>query len=131
MRIDVGLWFGVGLLGLLPAGAAADKPITAEEATKKFGEKVLVEMVVRASKERLEKFGEIYLDSEEDFRSPKNLGVVITKAGAAAFANAGIKDPATHFKGKTIRVSGTVSEKDKKFRLIVEDPKQIEVVEKK
>jgi hypothetical protein len=123
----------VRLLGvvLLSALAADDKPITAEEATKKVGEKVVVEMRVRASKDRLEKHGEIYLDSEEDFHDPKNLGVIITKAGAAAFAKAGVKDPASHFKGRTIRVSGTISVMDKKVRLVVDDPKQIEVVEKK
>ncbi len=142
MRIDVPSGLGIVLLVVLPVGAggreplrtkddAAGKPITAEEATKKVGEKVVVQMVVRASKERLEKFGEIYLDSEEDFHDPKNLGVVITKACAEAFAEAGIKEPAVHFKGKTICVKGTVTEKDKKFRLIVEDPKQIEIVEKK
>ena len=75
--------------------------------------------------------GEIYLDSEKDYRDPKNLGVIINKAGAAAFAKAGVKDPAAHFKGKTIRVTGTVSQMDKKIRLVVEDPKQIEIVEKK
>jgi len=89
-----------------------------------------VQMLVRASKDRLEKRGEIYLDSEEDFHDPKNLGVIINKTGAAALAKAGIKDPAAHFKDKTIRVTGTVTEEDKKFRLVVEDPKQIEIVEK-
>jgi hypothetical protein len=122
------LWDVAALLaGASPAG----KAITAEQATKKAGEKVVVEMLVRASKDRLEKRGEIYLDSEEDFHDPKNLGVVINKAGAAAFARAGIKDPADHFKAKTICVTGTVTVEEERARIVVEDPKQIEVVQKK
>src|SRR5437588_1591658 len=52
---------------------------------KKVNEEVVVQMLVKATKNRLEKRGEIYLDSEEDFRDEKNLGVVITKVGAAKF----------------------------------------------
>src|SRR5262249_50033294 len=95
---------------------------------KKVNEKVTVKMVVRVSKNRLEKRGEIYLDSEEDFHDPKNLGIVITRTGAAKFAEAGVKEPASHFKGKTIHVTGTVIIKEKRPRIEVEDPKQIEIV---
>jgi hypothetical protein len=102
--------------------------ITAEQAAKKVGEKVVVEMLVRSSKDRLEKRGEIYLDSEEDFRDHNNLGIIINMAGAAAFGRAGVKDPAAHFKGKSIRVTGTVTVEEKRPRIVVEDPKQVEVV---
>jgi hypothetical protein len=122
--------FVVGLLALR-ATAADDKPLTPAEAVKKVNEKVTVQMEVKAAKDRLEKRGEIYLDSEEDFRDPKNLGVVVTRAGAAKFKEAGIDDPAGHFKGKTIRVTGTVILKEERPRIEVEDPKQIEAVEKK
>jgi hypothetical protein len=105
-----------------------DKPLSPADAIKKVNEKVTVEMLVKASKNRIEKRGEIYLDSEEDFQDPKNLGIVITKAGAAKFAEAGVKEPAAHFKGKTIRVTGTVIVKEKRPRIEVDDPKQIEVV---
>ena len=84
------------------------KPLTPAEAIKKVNEKVTVEMVVQASKNALEKRKEIYLDSEEDFRNEKNLAVVINADGAAKFKEAGVEDPAAHFKGKTIRVTGTV-----------------------
>ncbi len=104
------------------------KPLTPVEATKKVNEKVLVEMQVKATKNRLEKRGEIYLDSEEDFKDPKNLGVVVTKAGAAKFKEAGVDDPAVHFKGKTIRVTGTVIIKEGRPRIEVDDPKRIEIV---
>jgi hypothetical protein len=120
------------LLMLVPvAGRADDKPLSPEDAIKKVNEKVTVEMTVRASKNRLEKRGEIYLDSEEDFHDAKNLGVVITKTGAAKFIEAGVKDPAAHFKGKTIRVVGTVILKEKRPRIEVDDPKQITIVKPK
>jgi DNA/RNA endonuclease YhcR with UshA esterase domain len=108
-----------------------DKPLSPAEASKRVNEKVLVEMLVKASKNRLEQRKEIYLDSEEDFRDPKNLAVVVNLAGAANFKEAGIDDPAEHFKGKTIRVSGTVTKENDRPRIVVEDPKQIKIVEKK
>jgi hypothetical protein len=111
---------------------AQDKPpppIPPAEAGKHVGERVVVEMRVRASKDRLAKRKEIYLDSTANFRDPKNLGVVITAAGAARFRAAGVKGPAAYFKGKTIRVTGVVAvEKKTRYRILVDDPKQIRVV---
>jgi len=118
------------LLGSM-VSRADDKPLSPEEAIKKVNEKVTVEMTVKASKNRLEKRGEIYLDSEEDFHDAKNLGIVITKPGAARFAEAGVKEPAGHFKGKTIRVVGTVIIKEERPRIEVDDPKQISIVKPK
>lgn len=111
----------VWLLGAEPA-------IAPEDARQHVGKEVRVDMVVKASKDRLEKRGEIYLDSTDDFRDPKNLGVIIDKTGAAKFKEAGIADPAGHFLGKTIRVRGVVSILDERTRIIVSDPKQIRVL---
>ena len=108
--------------------AASDKPLSPTEARKAVGKRVTVEMVVRASKDRLEKRKEIYLDSEEDFRDEKNFAVVINAEGAATLKAAGIGDPAGHFKGKTIRATGTVVEHEGVPRIVVSDPKQIPVV---
>ena len=121
------------LCGFLVVAADAEdnKPLTPVEAIKKVNEKVVVEMQVKATKNRLEKRGEIYLDSEEDFRDEKNLGIVVTKTGAAKFKEAGVDDPAVHFKDKTIRVTGTVIIKEERPRIEVDDPKQIQIVEKK
>jgi hypothetical protein len=119
--------------GFLVVGADAEdtRPLTPVEAIKKVNEKVVVEMQVKATKNRLEKRGDIYLDSEEDFRDKKNLGIVVTKSGAAKFKEAGVDDPAVHFKDKTIRVTGTVIIKEKRPRIEVDDSKQIQIVEKK
>jgi hypothetical protein len=105
------------------------KPLTPAEAIKRENEKVTVEMTVKASKNALQKRKEIYLDSEEDFRDAKNLAAVINEEGAAKFKDAGVDDPAAHFKGKTIRVTGTVTRVDDRPRIVVSDPKQIKVVE--
>jgi hypothetical protein len=118
-------------LSIAVAAAEEGKPITPVEAIKRVNEEVTVQMRVRATKNRLEKRGEIYLDSEEDFRDKKNLGIVVTRAGAAKFKEAGVKDPAVHFKEKIIRVKGTVIIKMDRPRIEVEDPKQIQTVEEK
>ena len=120
----------LGMLTLVHIPADEFKPLTPAEAIKKVNEKITVFMVVKASKNRLEKRGEIYLDSEQDFRDEKNLAIVITKAGAPRFKEAGVNDPATHFKGKTIQVQGTVIMKENRPRIEVDDPKQIKIVEK-
>lgn len=121
------------MLLLIAAMARADeaKPLTPGEAIKKVDEKVTVQMKVRAAKDRLEKRGEVYLDSEEDFKDAKNLGVVITKAGAKSLKKAGIADPADHFMNKTIRVTGTVLIKEERPRIEIDDAKQIKVIDKK
>lgn len=121
------------MFGLMVLSAKADdaKPLTPVEAIDKINETVLVLMEVKATKNRLEKRGEIYLDSKEDFRDDDNLGVVITKVGAAKFKEAGIDDPAQHFKGKTIRVRGKVVIKEDRPRIEIDDPKQIELADRK
>jgi hypothetical protein len=110
--------------------AADDKPLTPVEARKRLGEKIIVEMTVRAAKDRLDHRGEIYLDSEPNFRDDKNFAVVLTRAGAASLKAAGIDKPAEHFKDKKIRASGTVKEVDKIFRIEIDNAKQIQLVDR-
>ena len=114
--------------GLLPARADGDKPLTPAEAVKRVGQTVSVEMQVRKAKDRLEKHGLIYLDSEDDFHSPTNLGVAITRAAAAKFKEKGVADPAAHLLGKTIRVRGEVLIFETRPYLPVADPGQVEIV---
>jgi DNA/RNA endonuclease YhcR with UshA esterase domain len=112
----------------LVATADQSKPLSPVEARKQVGEEVTVKMAVKASKDRLERHGVIYLDAEEDFRDKKNFAVVITKKGAASLKAAGISDPATHFKGKTITATGTVKEVEGVPRVEIDDAKNIAVV---
>src|SRR5262249_50861628 len=118
------------LAGAAGLAAADDKPLGPVEARKKVGEKITVQMRVKASKDRLEKHGEIYLDAETDFKDRKNFAVVITKKGAASLKKAGVADPAGHYKGKTIRATGKVKEVGGVPRIEVEDAKQVSVVKK-
>jgi DNA/RNA endonuclease YhcR with UshA esterase domain len=108
---------------------ADEKALTPVEARKKVDSTITVEMTVQAAKDRLEKRGEIYLDAEADFHDEKNFAVVITKAGAAKLKEAGIDNPAEHFKGKKIRATGIVKEVDKVPRIEIDDAKQIRIVE--
>jgi hypothetical protein len=124
--------FVAGLVVALCAGpvsGAGDNPLTPAEARRKVGEMITVEMTVRAAKDRLEKRGEIYLDSETDFRDERNFAVVITKAGAASLKEAGIDNPAEHFKDRKIRATGPVKEVDKVPRIEIDDARQIKIAD--
>ena len=101
-------------------------PLTPLEAANRVNEQVTVEMLVRAAK-NCPHCSQIFLDSEEDHHDPNNLAVAVTETGAARFKGARIGDPARHFKGKTIRVTGVVMLKDNRPRIEVDDPGQIEV----
>jgi len=111
------------------AAGAEDKALTPIQARTKIGEKITVEMTVRAAKDRLSKRGEIYLDAETDFRDEKNFAVVITKAGAESLKKAGIENPADHFKDKKIQATGTVKEVDKVPRIEIDEAKNIRLIQ--
>jgi DNA/RNA endonuclease YhcR with UshA esterase domain len=117
----------VGLVSLPALGADEEKPLSPVEARKQVGKEITVKMEVKAAKDRLEKRGEIYLDAEENFKDEKNFAVVITKKGAASLKEAGITDPADHFKGKTITAKGAVKEVDDVPRIEIDDAKQIAI----
>jgi DNA/RNA endonuclease YhcR with UshA esterase domain len=121
----------VGLVALPAAAADEPKPLGPVEARKQVGKEITVRMEVKTAKDRLEKRGEIYLDAEEDFKDEKNFAVVITKKGAASLKEAGIADPADHYKGKTITARGAVKEVDGIPRIEIDEAKQIRVTEPK
>ena len=58
----------------------------------------------------------------------KCLAVAVTEAGATRFRGMRIDDPALHFKGKIIQVTGMVILKENRPQIEVNDPKQIEVM---
>jgi hypothetical protein len=105
----------------------ADKPLTPVEARKAVGKTITVQMTVKAAKDRLEKRGEIYLDSDEDFKDEKNFAVVINKDGAVDLKKKGIDDPAAHFKNQVIVASGEVKEVDNVPRIEISEAKQIKL----
>jgi hypothetical protein len=103
------------------------KSISAVEAINRLNEPVTVEMRVKATKS-CTCSSQFFLDSEENKRDPKNLGVIVTTDGATRFKDCKIDDPAVHFQGRTIRVHGTVVLKDDRPYIEVDDPAQIEIV---
>jgi DNA/RNA endonuclease YhcR with UshA esterase domain len=104
-------------------------PLSPLEAAKLVNEEVTVEMRVKAAK-NCPHCSQIFLDSEEDHHDPTNLAVAVTRIGKANFEESKIDDPAGYFKGKTIRVTGTVILKENRPAIEVDDPRQVEVVEK-
>jgi DNA/RNA endonuclease YhcR with UshA esterase domain len=110
------------VLVLPPFLAAADdtaKPISREEAAKQVNEKVTLKMEVKAAALRN---GVCFLNSQEDFKDAKNFTVFIGKDALPKFQEAKIGDPAAHFKGKTIVVTGKVTLYREKPQIAVEGP---------
>jgi DNA/RNA endonuclease YhcR with UshA esterase domain len=133
------LFSGISLIAVLCVAAvipvraddAAKTPVPvvmADHAREYINKKCTVEMTVKASKNAVPR-KLYYLDSEEDFHDEKNFAIVISYDHAAAFQVAGIDNPAEHYKGKTIRVTGTVIDEDDQVRIRCDDPKQITLVE--
>ena len=102
-------------------------PLSAPEARTRINQQVTVEMQVKAAK-NCQRCSLMFLDSEEDHHDAKNFAVAITDTGIGRFREAKIDDPAGHFKGRTIRVTGKVVVKDSQPQIEVDDPGQIKVV---
>jgi hypothetical protein len=102
-------------------------PLSPLEAINRVNEKGTVEMLVKAAK-NCQRCSLMFLDSEEDHHDARNFAVAVTEAGKGKFREAKIDDPAGHFKGKTIRVTGVVTVKDKQPQIEVDDPGQIEIM---
>jgi DNA/RNA endonuclease YhcR with UshA esterase domain len=107
----------------------AAMPLSPLEAAHRVNEQITVQMLVKAAK-NCQHCSQIFLDSEEDHHDPNNMAVAVTKTGKPRFNDMGIHDPAGHFKGKLIRVTGVVTLKQNQPQIAVDDPRQIEVVEK-
>lgn len=119
LPLGVAIFFVTALVTTIHAD---EKPIAATEAVKRVNQEVYVEMKVETAKDRLAERGVIYLDSEDDFKDPKNLGVVITKKGAESLREKKkIDKPADHFRGKKIRAKGKVILVDELPRIEIED----------
>jgi DNA/RNA endonuclease YhcR with UshA esterase domain len=103
-------------------------PLSAPEARTRINERITVEMPVKAAK-NCQRCSLMFLDSEEDQHDTKNFAVAITDTGKVKYREVKIDDPAGYFKGKTIRVSGVVTVKDKQPQIEVDDPNQIAVVQ--
>jgi DNA/RNA endonuclease YhcR with UshA esterase domain len=119
---------------LVPALVRADdkdaKPLPPAEAAKHVNEKVTIEMEVK-SVGMSRGGGAAFLNSAEDFRDKDNFTVFLDKDAIEKFKKAKVDDLSSHFKGKTVRVTGTVKLYREKPEIAVDDPEQVQVVEKK
>jgi DNA/RNA endonuclease YhcR with UshA esterase domain len=109
------------------AAVADAVAITPDEAASHAGKECVVAMRVNSSRHMADA-GRCYLNSQKDFREENNLTVVIFKRGLESFAVEKIEDPAEHFRGKTIRVTGTVEMYKDKPQIKVDRADQIEIV---
>jgi DNA/RNA endonuclease YhcR with UshA esterase domain len=112
-------------MGFVLAQDAA--PLTPADAAKKVDQKVTVEFEVKSTGGKTA----VYLNSEADFKSDKNFTVFLPAKAVEKFKAAKVDDPAVHFKGKTVRVTGTVTLFKEKPQIKVDGPDQIKLVEKK
>jgi DNA/RNA endonuclease YhcR with UshA esterase domain len=124
----------VAVLLLAPALLRADdkdtKALSPAEAAKRVGEKCTVEMEVKSV--GMSKDGSVaFLNSQEDFKDEKNFTAFVGKEAVEKLKKAKVEDLAAHFKGKTVRVTGTVKLYRERPEIVVDDPEQIQVVEKK
>lgn len=108
--------------------AVAAAAIPAAEALSHVGEECAVEFVVENAR-KLDDKNVCFLNSLKDHREKGNFTAVIFRDALARFAADGVDNPADAFLGKTIRVSGLVAERGGQAQIIVESPRQIEVVE--
>src|SRR5437660_315357 len=119
------------VLWLVAAVVADDKDVKAispAEAAKKVNEKCIVQMEVKS----VGKVREVlFLNSKEDYKDKDNFSIFINKEGVEKLKEAKIDDPVAHFKGKVIRVTGTVKLFRERPEIVVEKADQIKVVEKK
>jgi uncharacterized protein (TIGR03067 family) len=101
------------------------KPIGPAEAAQKVNEQVTLQMDVKASAGR----GQVcFLNSEENFRDAKTFTVFINRDALAKFKEAKIQDPAAHFKGKTVQVTGKVVLYNNRPEIVLSGPDAIKIV---
>src|SRR5262249_27978700 len=109
--------------------AKGGNPDLAAEAKKHQGKEWTVEMVVAATGASAAR-GLVFLNSEKDFRSERNLTVVLhLKELEDELRPAKSADARGHCAGKTVRVKGTVSESRGAPQIEVKKLGQIKVVE--
>jgi alkaline phosphatase D len=100
----------------------------AEQAMKHLGKEWRVEFTVQATG-KARNGSLVFLNSEPDFRSAKNLTVVLDMTAVRKELEAAkIADPAKHYAGKKVEVSGTVSLFSKRPQIMVKKLAQVKVV---
>jgi uncharacterized protein (TIGR03067 family) len=112
----------------LVRGEEPAKPVTPAEAAKKVNEQVTIRMAVQAVGRGRDN-AVIFLNSEKSFRDEENFTVFINRDALAKFKEAKIADPAEHFKGKTVQVTGKVILYNNHPEIALSGPDAITIVE--
>ena len=110
-----------------PAAVRAEDAIAPLEATKKIGEKVVVEMEVKSSK--LLDSGICYLNSNANFKDKENLTIFLPKSTVEKFKGSKIDDPSVHFKGKKVRITGVVTPRNGQAQIKIDNVDQLKLVD--
>lgn len=112
-----------------PSGTATTSVVVKPaDAAKHLNGRCTVEFVVRAANIQPSTPPIGFLNSEADFRNPANFTVVVFDEGLQKYKAAGVADFGGHFADKRIRVTGQVTERRERLQIVVNDPKQIEIV---
>lgn len=120
------LAFAILLAALLQLQAQDIEPTVPADAVKSLGKpSAYIELTVQATKNRLEKRGLIYLDSEASFEDANNLGIALSAGVAEQLKSVGIEKPEEYFLGKKIRVTGPVMRFEERLYLPVLDIAQL------
>lgn len=110
-------------------GDESPKKIAPEDARSHVGTVCTVTFKVRHTKHGVNR-KTYFLDSLEDFRSEKNLGVQISEATAEKLkTEKNVTSPDVHYADKTIRVAGKVFLQEGRAYIAVEKVDQIDVVD--
>lgn len=109
--------------------ALVGDPLPADKAKDHIDEEGTFRLTVQFSR-NVERSKVYFLNSEKDYHDAKNLAIVIEYEHADAFKDAGIDDPSTYYRDKTIEVTGKVINERDQTRIRVTSPKQIKVVSK-
>ncbi len=101
--------------------------VSVADASKHVNEKCVIEMEVKSTG----KSGDlVFLNSETNFRDEKNFTIVMQKAAIEQLAQAKVADAAGHFKGKTVRVTGTIVLFREKPQIAIEDATCIQIADR-
>lgn len=106
-------------------------PIKPAEARKYVGKKCVVEFDVKKTKHAAKR-KTYYIDSEEEFRDEKNIGIQISEPTALKLREEKkVEDVVKFYEARRIRVTGTIVLEDDLPYIKLASPDDIDVVEKK
>ncbi len=129
MKISATLLAGCLLLLAASVLPAEDKPpcIKPEESRQYVGMQGEVVFEVKASKNSMNR-KTVFLDSTTNFNDEANLGIAISEQGVADLnQKRAVSAPAEYYRGKTIRVVGTVVLEDDRVYIKVDAAEQLDL----